>query len=157
MRAACSPITLPSRTANLDPAICDNRGMQNLYASIKAVHMASVTTSFALFAIRGAWRWRSPDKLRRRWVRIVPHVVDTVLLASGIALAALIGAASGAHAWLAAKVAGLIAYIVLGSIALKYGKTPGVRAVAFVAALATFAWIVSVAVTKSPAGFLPLR
>ena len=130
--------------------------MQSLYASIKAVHMASVTPSFALFAIRGVWRWRSPDKLRRRWVRVVPHVVDTVLLASGIALAVLIGAASAGHAWLAAKVAGLVVYIVLGSIALKYGRTTGVRTVAFIAALATFAWIVSVAVTKSPAGFLSL-
>lgn len=131
--------------------------MQNLYASIKAVHMASVATSFALFAIRGAWRWRSPDRLRQRWVRIVPHVVDTVLLVSGIVLAALIGASPGGHAWLGAKIAGLVVYIVLGSVALKYGKTPGVRSAAFFAALATFAWIVSVAVTKSPAGFLGLH
>jgi uncharacterized membrane protein SirB2 len=131
--------------------------MQNIYASIKAVHMASVATSFALFAIRGAWRWRSPDRLRQRWVRIVPHVVDTVLLASGIALAALIGASPEGHAWLAAKVAGLVLYIVLGSVALKYAKTPGVRSASFFAALATFAWIISVAVTKSPAGFLALH
>ena len=130
--------------------------MENLYASIKGIHMTSVATSFALFGIRGAWLWLAPEMLRRRWVRIVPHVVDTVLLASGLALAALIGRSSGSHAWLGAKVAGLVVYIVLGSIALRYGKTPGVRSVAFVGALATFAWIVSVAITKSPAGFLRL-
>ncbi|MGE5089095.1 MAG: SirB2 family protein [Candidatus Levyibacteriota bacterium] len=131
--------------------------MQNLYVSIKAVHMASVATSFALFAVRGAWRWRLPERLRQRWVRIVPHVVDTILLASGIALAAMIGASSGAHAWLGAKVAGLVVYIVLGSIALKRGRTATVRSAAFFAALVTFAWIVSVAVTKSPAGFFALH
>ncbi|MBU6483567.1 MAG: SirB2 family protein [Betaproteobacteria bacterium] len=129
--------------------------MEGLYASIKGVHMTSVAASFALFGIRGAWLWLSPGMLRRRWVRIVPHVVDTVLLASGLALAALLGA-SGSHAWLGAKVAGLVVYIVLGSIALRYGRTPGVRSTAFVGALATFAWIVSVAITKSPAGFFTL-
>lgn len=126
--------------------------MDSVYESIKVIHMASVTTSLALFVLRGAWLWLSPAKLRLRWVRILPHVVDTVLLASGITLAALIGA-TGPHAWLGAKVAGLVVYIVLGSIALKYAKTPGVRSAAFIGALATFAWIVSVAITKSPAGF----
>jgi uncharacterized membrane protein SirB2 len=127
--------------------------MQDIYASLKTLHMASVTASLALFVLRGAWLWRSPARLRLRWVRIVPHVVDTILLATGITLAALLGA-SGPHAWLGAKIAGLVVYIVLGSIALKYGRTSGVRLAAFIAALATFAWIVSVAITKSPAGFL---
>lgn len=126
------------------------------YHLLKSVHVSAVTASLALFALRGAWRWSSPAQLRRRWVRIVPHVVDTVLLASGIALAAILGVFSGAHAWLEAKVAGLVVYIVLGSIALKYGRSARARLLAFVAALVTFAWIVSVAISKSPAGFLGL-
>jgi uncharacterized membrane protein SirB2 len=130
------------------------------YQLLKAVHISAVTASVALFALRGAWTWASPGQLRRRWVRIVPHVVDTVLLASGIALAAILGAFSGtflgAHAWLEAKVAGLVVYVVLGSIALKYGRSARTRSLAFVAALVTFAWIVSVAISKSPAGFLAL-
>ena len=97
---------------------------------------------------------RAPEQLARRWVRIVPHVVDTVLLVSAIALAAMIGDDPGTRGWLSAKVIGLLVYIALGSVALKYGPTRGVRSAAFVGALATFAYIVSVAVTKSPAGFL---
>ncbi len=130
------------------------------YHLLKGVHIGAVTASLALFALRGAWTWSSSNRLRRRWVRVVPHVVDTVLLASGIALAAILGAFSGtfsgAHAWLEAKVAGLVVYVVLGSIALKYGRSARTRLLAFVAALVTFAWIVSVAISKSPAGFLGL-
>ena len=96
---------------------------------------------------------RSPQRLRQRWVRIVPHVIDTVLLASALWLAWRIGA-DGTRGWLWAKVVGLVAYVVLGTIALKRGRTRGARAVAFVAALATFGYIVSVAIAKSPLGFL---
>jgi len=123
------------------------------YATLKAVHIASAATSLVLFVLRGAWMIGAPQRLKRRWVRIVPHVVDTVLLVSAIGLAVMIGNYPGTHGWLTAKVVGLIGYIVLGSIALKRGRTQRVRVAAFAAALAMFAYIVSVAITKSPAGF----
>ena len=87
--------------------------------------------------------------LARRWVRVVPHVVDTVLLASAIALAVISGQYPLAHGWLTAKIAGLIAYIVLGSIALKRGRTLGIRITAFCSAVLVFAYIIAVATTKS--------
>lgn len=127
--------------------------MPEVYALLKGVHVACATTSIAFFIVRGVWRMVSPERLSRRWVRIVPHVVDTALLASAIALALLLGSAPLADGWLTAKVAGLLVYIALGTIALKRGRTPATRAVAFVAALGTFAYIASVAVTKSPLGF----
>lgn len=123
------------------------------YTALKAIHVASAATSLVLFAIRGAWMMGAPHRLRRRWVRIVPHVVDTVLLVSAIGLVVMIGNYPGTHGWLTAKVVGLIGYIVLGSIALKRGRTRHARVAAFAAALAMFAYIVSVAITKSPAGF----
>jgi len=123
------------------------------YDALKAAHVASAAASLALFVLRGAWMIGAPHRLKRRWVRVVPHVVDTVLLVSAIALAVMIGNYPGTHGWLTAKVAGLFAYIVLGSIALKRGRTRRVRIAAFAAALAMFAYIVSVAITKSPAGF----
>ena len=73
-------------------------------------------------------------------------------LASAIALAVVIENYPGTHAWLSAKVVGLLLYIVLGSIALKRGRTRAVRIAAFFAALGVFAYIVAVALTKSPAG-----
>lgn len=123
------------------------------YSLLKSVHVMAVATSLSLFVLRAIWRAWSPERLALRWVRIVPHVVDTVLLASAIGLAMMIENYPGTHAWLTAKVAGLVAYIVLGSIAIKRGRTPAVRAIAFVVALLVFGYIVSVAITKSPAGF----
>jgi uncharacterized membrane protein SirB2 len=123
------------------------------YAAIKHLHAAAAALSLSLFALRGTWMLRSPQRLQQRWVRIVPHVVDTVLLASGIWLAWQLGAA-GTRGWLWAKVVAVLAYIVLGSVALKHGRTRRIRIVSFIVALATFGYIVSVAITKTPLGFL---
>lgn len=123
------------------------------YASIKHLHMGAAALSISLFVLRGAWMLWSPEHLRRPWVRVLPHVIDTVLLASALWLAWQIGAAV-MGGWLVAKVVGLLVYIALATIALKRGRTRAIRAAAFVAAVATFAYIVMVAVTKSPLGFL---
>lgn len=122
------------------------------YLAIKHVHVAAAGVSLMLFVLRGAWRALSPERLAARWVRVVPHVIDTVLLGSALWLAWQVG--SGAAPWISAKVVALLLYIVLGSFALKRGRTPAVRAGAFFAALATFGYIVSVAFSKSPWGAL---
>ena len=123
------------------------------YGTIKLVHMGAAALSISLFALRGAWMLRAPQRLRQRWVRVAPHVIDTVLLVSALWLAWQIGA-DGTRGWLWAKVVALLVYIALGTVALKRGRTRGVRIAAFAAALATFGYIVSVAVTKSPLGVL---
>lgn len=89
--------------------------------------------------------------LQRRWVKLVPHVVDTLLLVSALVLVFWSAQYPFVQAWLTAKVLALIAYIVLGTIALKRGKTKGVRTFAWFAALATFAYIVAVALTRQAA------
>jgi len=89
----------------------------------------------------------------RRWVRVLPHVVDTVLLASAIALAVTIGQYPLVNGWLTAKAFGLIAYIVLGTIALKRGRTLGIRITALCGALLVFSYVVTVAITKSVVPF----
>jgi len=81
----------------------------------------------------------------------VPHVVDTALLASALWLAWQLGR-DGAGGWLVAKVVALLVYIGLGTIALKRGRSKGVRTAAFVAALAAAGYIVSVALTRDPRG-----
>jgi len=119
------------------------------YILLKYVHVSCVALSGAGFVLRGAWMMRASSMLARRWVRITPHVVDTVLLASAIALALLIGQYPLTDAWLTAKVLGLLAYIVLGMVALRRGRTRAVRITAFFGALLVFAYIVAVAMTKS--------
>ena len=127
--------------------------MSSTYAVLKVLHGGSVVASLALFVLRGTWMLYFPARLAQRWVRIVPHIIDTVLLASAIGLAAMLGIDPATRGWLAAKVAGLLVYIALGTIALKRGRTRSIRLAAFIGALATFGYIVSVAIAKSPAGF----
>lgn len=91
--------------------------------------------------------------LGQRWLRIVPHVNDTVLLAAGIGLAVASAQYPLVQNWLSAKLLGLCLYVVLGAIALKPGRPKAVRAAAYVIALLTVAWIISVAVTRQPAGY----
>jgi uncharacterized membrane protein SirB2 len=120
------------------------------YLLLKHLHMSFAAMSGALFLLRGLWMLRESPRLRQRWVRIVPHVIDTVLLASAVALAIWSAQYPLAQPWLTAKVGALLLYIVLGSVALKRGRSKPVRAAAFIAAMATFAYIVAVALSKNP-------
>ena len=120
------------------------------YIALKHLHVSFVALSGLLFLVRGIWMLRASPRLQQRWARIVPHIVDTLLLASAIGLAVVSHQYPGQMPWLTAKVVALVGYIVLGTIALKRGRTEGVRTAAFVGALACFAYIVAVAVTKNP-------
>ena len=118
------------------------------YLAIKHLHMGCAGLSIAMFLLRGTWMLQGSSMLQRRWVKIVPHLVDTVLLGSAITLAVISQQYPFAQPWLGAKVVALVLYIVLGAIALKRGRTLRIRAIAFAAAIATFAYIVMVAVTR---------
>ncbi|MGZ0018479.1 SirB2 family protein [Nitrosomonas sp. wSCUT-2] len=121
------------------------------YALLKMIHVSSVILSFSLFFLRGIWLIRDSENLRQRWVKILPHIIDTVLLASAILLAVTIQQNPLEHGWLTAKVAGLLLYIGLGMITMRFGKTRKIRILAWVSAQCVFAYIVLVALTKSPA------
>ncbi|OQW42925.1 MAG: regulator SirB [Proteobacteria bacterium SG_bin4] len=121
------------------------------YALLKMIHVSSVILSYSLFFLRGIWLIRDSENLRQRWVKILPHIIDTVLLASAILLAVTIQQNPLEHGWLTAKVAGLLLYIGLGMIAMRFGKTRRIRILAWVSAQCVFAYIVLVALTKSPA------
>lgn len=112
--------------------------------------MASAGASLALFLIRGAWMLSGSRLLSSRFSRIVPHVVDTLLLASAVGLMIVLQQYPFAQDWLTAKLIGLVVYIVLGTIALKRGRTPAIRSAALVAALVVFGWIVMTARTHAP-------
>ena len=118
------------------------------HVALKYLHVATVLVSYALFVVRGAWMLADSPMLAKRWVRIVPHVNDTVLLIAAIWLTTLIGQYPGTSAWLTAKVTGLIIYILIGTVALRRGPTKSIRAVAWVAAQLVFFYIVAVALTR---------
>jgi len=124
------------------------------YFAVKHFHIACVIVSGSFFCVRGFWMLRDSLTLNRRWVKTVPHVVDTCLLGSALTMAIWSGQYPFVQNWLTAKVVALVIYIALGAIALKYGKTKTVRICAFAAALSTFAYIGSVAMTKQVIPFL---
>lgn len=126
------------------------------YSDVRLLHMACAAASFALFLLRGGWMLWRPELLAQRWVRVAPHLVDTVFLGSGLYLMTLVRQYPFAHGWLTAKVFGLIAYIVLGSIALKAGRTRAQRAVAFAGAIVVFLYVVGVARAHHPASWVLL-
>ena len=97
------------------------------YVLLKITQVSCIAISYTLFVVRGVWMMRDSALLQRRWVRIVPHVVDTALLASAIALAIIIHQYPFVNGWLTAKIVGLLAYIGLGMIALRSGKTRATR------------------------------
>ena len=124
------------------------------YLLVEQLHMTCAALSGSLFLLRGLWMLMDSPRLRQRWVRVLPHAIDTVLLASAVTLAVWSAQYPVAQGWLTAKVAALLLYIVLGSVALRRGRSRTTRAAAFVAALATFAYIVGVALTRNPAFLL---
>jgi uncharacterized membrane protein SirB2 len=124
------------------------------YLTIRTIHESAVALSITGFFLRGAAGLAGAGWVRGRAAKTVPHIVDTVLLASAVALAWMLRITPFGAPWLMAKVVGLVVYIGLGMVALRPANPRGVRAVAWVGALATAGWIVSVAFTKNPLGFL---
>ena len=120
---------------------------------VKKVHVTCAVVGYTLFFLRGVWIFQGSAIMRQRWVKVVPHLTDTLLLASAITLAIGIGQYPGTDAWLTAKVIGMLTYIGLGMVAFRFGKTLRVRVMAWVAAQVAFFYIVATALTHNP---LPL-
>ena len=120
------------------------------YAELKIIHVVSAIFSYLLFTLRGVWMMQDSPILQRRWVKILPHVIDTVLLASAIALVTMIQQYSGMNTWLSAKIGGILLYIILGMTALRFGKTRKIKTIAWITAQIVFFYIVLVALTKNP-------
>ncbi len=124
--------------------------------SVKLLHITCAVLSLAGFTLRGLWMLADSPRLRQRWVRIAPHIVDTLLLISALVLAVQMHLAPLQHPWLMAKIIALLLYIGFGTIALKRGKSKGVRGLAWVIAVLIFGYIVAAALSKSALGYLAL-
>lgn len=117
---------------------------------LKSVHVSCALLSATGFVTRSVWMLTESPWLHARIVRILPHIVDSLLLASAIALAMRIQQYPLVNSWLTAKVVALLLYIVLGSVALKRGRRRATRIGALLGALATLAYIFAVAITRQP-------
>jgi uncharacterized membrane protein SirB2 len=148
------------------------------YSTLRVIHVTAVVISGSGFAARGLGAWRGAAWVRSRIARTLPHLVDTVLLASALGMLWTIRLWPWTLPWLRAKLIGLVLYIGFGAVALRRlrrgavatGRAPGVAAVAeasrrsqrrvglaaWIVALLVFGYIVSVALTKNPRGVFSL-
>jgi uncharacterized membrane protein SirB2 len=130
--------------------------MIEFYPQIRAVHIGAVIASGSLFLLRGAavqlgaaWAMAAP-------LRYLSYSIDTVLLTAALMLSTILHQYPFVHGWLTAKVVLLIAYVVLGSVALKRGRTRAARISCWIAALLVYLFIVSIARAHSPFGVAAL-
>jgi uncharacterized membrane protein SirB2 len=123
---------------------------------LKPLHISCVALSFCGFFLRGVWMLRGSAWLHNKWVKRLPHVVDTGLLVSALSMLYVMQWSVLDHPWLQVKIVALLVYIGLGTLALKPGRSLGVRVAAWMIGLLVFLFIVSVALTKSVSGFVVL-
>lgn len=123
------------------------------YFTLKAIHQTAAALSFTGFFARGVGSLAGAAWVRSRAAKTWPHVVDSVLLLSALTLAWMLRLDPAFPPWLMAKIGGLVVYIALGLVALRPGFPLPFRTAAWLSALGTFGYIVSVAITKNPAGF----
>ncbi|MFZ9348730.1 MAG: SirB2 family protein [Arenimonas sp.] len=130
--------------------------MIEFYIPVKSVHVAAVLASGSLFALRGvlvltgrAWAMSAP-------LRYLSYSIDTVLLTAALMLATMLPGAVFANGWLAVKLTLLVSYVLLGSFALKRGRSNRSRILFFIAAVIVYAFMYSVARTHQPLGVFAL-
>jgi uncharacterized membrane protein SirB2 len=106
-----------------------------LYSTIKIIHISCVVLSISGFILRGFWMWRASTWLQHPLTRRLPHFIDSLLLASALALAYISAQYPLQQNWLTAKVLALLVYILLGMVALRWAKTRRIRIVAWMLAI----------------------
>jgi uncharacterized membrane protein SirB2 len=127
----------------------------SLYPALKLTHVTTVVITGSLFLLRFVWMCRDRLTEKGAWVSTLPHYNDTLLLASGLAMAAILGQLPLVAPWLTGKLFVLLAYILFGSLALKRGRRRGLRIASGIAAIGCYLYIVAIALTRDPTPALP--
>ncbi len=120
------------------------------------IHGLAVVLSLIGFILRGIWMLGDSPRLKAKWVKITPHVVDTILLLSALVASYLLFWRYGANpSYVTVMIVGLVVYIGLGLVALRLGKTKAIRASAWVLAILVFVYISAAGAMKTPTPFMP--
>ncbi len=127
-----------------------------LFALLKLLHVSSALLSISGFALRGYWAVTDNPLRQAKPVRVLPHLVDTLLLGSAIGMLLVWKIPLAALPWVVAKLLALLLYIGLGMVVMRFAQTRRTRLAAYLAALATAGYIIAVALTHSPWGPLAL-
>lgn len=115
---------------------------------LKVIHISCAVISISGFFYRGLLKLYSPQQLQNKWLKIGPHIIDTLLLASALTLMVQLSLYPSTQPWILAKLLLLVLYIALGLMTLRFAKTRRQILVSFVLAILCFAYIVAVALTR---------
>ena len=115
---------------------------------LRSIHLALAYLTVLGFIVRGIWSMADSAWRHQKWVKIAPHVIDTLLLVLGVVMAFQLSI-SPLEGWLAAKLVGLLAYVGFGVLTMR-AATTGLKIVGFVGALASVAYIFAVAFARNP-------
>ncbi|MDT8398338.1 MAG: SirB2 family protein [Pseudomonadales bacterium] len=127
-----------------------------MYLTFKLIHMTCAMLSITGFLFRAFLMFMDSPLLKHKVVLIVPHLIDSVFLLSGLSMALMVNFMLFEQAWLMTKIGLLMLYLLFVGIALNRGATKKTRVQSFFLALFTFAYIIGVALTKHSAGWFSL-
>ncbi len=125
-----------------------------MYFAVKHIHMLCALLSISGFILRGFWMLTNSPMREKRLIKILPHIIDTLLLTSAITLTFLIQQYPFVDTWVTIKIFALLTYIALGLVALRFGKNKIQRGGAFILAVLTFCYIVLLARSHNPLFFI---
>ncbi|GAA0858266.1 SirB2 family protein [Aliiglaciecola litoralis] len=119
-----------------------------MYIFTKHLHMTAVVLTILFFIVRFFWLMRGSDMLMKKWVKISPHIIDTILLASAVALCFLVPWNPLQHPWLWQKILLVVIYILMGFYVLKRANSTAARWTGFAVGMVCLALAGKMAVTK---------
>jgi len=120
----------------------------------KHLHITLAVLSVSLFTLRFIWLLANSAKLQAKWVKITPHIIDTLLLIVGIALMAKLYINPLEQLWLAEKLIALFAYIFTGYYTLKLARNRTMQIIGYLGAMGWVMLIVKLAMTREPLFFM---
>ncbi|MGY0638299.1 MAG: SirB2 family protein [Paraglaciecola chathamensis] len=125
-----------------------------MYTAVKHIHLTCIALSVLLFIMRFIWTMTQSSMLQKKWVKITPHIVDTLLILSAATLCVLISQYPFVTPWVTEKLVGLFMYVFMVALALKMARTNFMRIIGFIGALSWIAFTALVAISKQPILFV---
>ena len=115
---------------------------------LKNIHMSLAAISVALFCLRFALLMTNANLLKNRWLKVVPHIIDTVLLLIGLVMMVKLALYPGQVDWMSEKLIAVVAYIFTGYYTLKLARNNMMRIFGFLGALGWIILVARIAMTK---------
>ncbi len=120
----------------------------------KHLHMTLAVLSISLFTLRFIWLLANSEKLQAKWVKITPHIIDTLLLSLGVVMAVQYSMNPLEQLWLGEKLLAVVAYIFTGYYTLKLARNKSMQIIGYLGAMGWVMLIFRLAMTREPMFFL---